>query len=337
MSSVVTKMDRLGHRETVAIAVLFVALAAFPLVANWLDSPYLIRVATRILVFAIAAVSLDLILGFGGMVSFGHAAYVGVAAYVVAILSFHATNDPFTVWGISFTGTHSALIAWPAAILCSSLTALVVGAIALRTTGVYFIMITLAFAQMIYFLFMSLQQYGADEGLALAQRSDLAGLSLGNRATMYYVVLTALGLVLLVLYRLVRSKFGMVLRGCQQNERRMRAIGFKTYRYKLTAFVISGAIAGLSGVLLVNNEAFVSTADLHWLRSADLLIMVILGGAASLFGPLVGALLWVCLEFVLEGLTPHWHMILGPILILVVLYARRGVWGWLATERAGHA
>jgi len=184
---------------------------------------------------------------------------------------------------------------------------------------------------------MSLQQYGADEGLALAQRSDLAGLSLGNRATMYYVVLTALGLVLLVLYRLVRSKFGMVLRGCQQNERRMRAIGFKTYRYKLTAFVISGAIAGLSGVLLVNNEAFVSTADLHWLRSADLLIMVILGGAASLFGPLVGALLWVCLEFVLEGLTPHWHMILGPILILVVLYARRGVWGWLATERAGHA
>jgi len=324
-----TRRPELPLRLLVALAVMLLAFALLPLVAQWFGSPYFIRLGTRVMVFAIAAVSLDLILGYGGMVSFGHATYVGVAAYVVAILAHHGANEPLLLLGMSVPGTANAWIAWPAAILAASLIALVVGAISLRTTGIYFIMITLAFTQMVYFLFLSLQQYGADEGLRLANRSELLGLDLGNRVVMYYVTLVALVLVLFGGWKLVHSRFGMVLRGCQQNARRMEAIGFRSYRYKLAAFVIAGATAGLAGVLQVNNEAFVSTADLHWLRSADLLIMVILGGVGTLFGPVVGAVAWVLLELWLEGLTVHWHVILGPVLIFIVLFAKNGLWGLL--------
>jgi branched-chain amino acid transport system permease protein len=315
-------MRRALFRRSLVVGLSLAALAAVPAIAGAAGEPFYATLFTRVLIFAIAALSLDLILGYGGLVSFGHAAYLGIGAYAVGILAFY--------------GVTSGIAQFAAAIVASAATAAAIGAVSLRTSGVYFIMITLAFSQMIYFLGESLNIYGGDDGLNIAEPSDFGRLlDLGNPTTLYYVVLAVLVLFLLFGRRLVRSRFGMLLQGAKSNERRMAAIGFRTYRYKLAAFVLSGTMCGVAGALFANLTLFVSPSIMHWTRSGEILMMVILGGMGSLFGPVLGAVLYLLLETVLSRLTEHWQAILGPILVLVVLFSRRGVFGLLIGSRTG--
>jgi len=317
-------------------------LAAFPFIAEAAGNAYFTSTVSRILILAIAAISLDLILGFGGMVSFGHAAYLGVGAYVVAILSFHG-YDGSTLLGIP--GTENALIVWPLGVILSGLVALGLGALCLRTTGVYFIMITLAFAQMLFFFFVSLQRYGGDDGLFMfAGRSEMPFLDLENDTTFYYVCLAFMVGFFLLCRAIVASRFGRVLRGIKQNERRMVMLGYPVYRYKLAAFVIAGAGAGLAGVLLANHTKFVSPDILAWTKSGDIMIMVILGGIGTLTGPILGAAAFLLLEDYLpvifgdlsmDLMKDHWRIVFGPLLILIVLFARRGLYGMLFKRENG--
>ena len=317
------------------IALALLAAILLPFVVQALGLDYLVGIATRILIFALAGISLNLILGYGGMVSFGHAAFFGTGAYIVGILSTHATyGEPLMTWPLEIAGTEQALIAWPLAMLGAGLLALVIGALSLRTSGLYFIMITLAFAQMIYFFFVSLEAYGGDDGLSLFARSQAGPLDLGEDPQFYGLVLAILVLVLFLKSRLVEARFGRVLQGIRDNERRMRALGFATTRYKLVAFTLSGALAGLAGALIANQTEFVSPAFLDWPRSGEILVIVILGGMGRLYGPLAGAVVFLALEEVLAAWTEHWMIILGPILLLVVLYAREGLWGLLAARFA---
>jgi branched-chain amino acid transport system permease protein len=303
-------------------------LLLLPPLAGLADEPFMVSLGSRILIYAIAAVSLDLILGFGAMVSLGHAAFFGIGAYVVGILAFHASEGvPLASGLVQLPGTNNALVSWPLAVIVSALAATVIGALSLRTSGIHFIMITLAFAQMLFYFFDSLETYGGDDGLSIWSRNDLAGLDLGDDITFYYVCLAALVIFLIVCRRLVSSRFGMVIRGCAQNERRMRALGFPTYRYKLLCFAIAGAGAGLAGALIANQTEYVSPGLLHWTRSGELLVMVILGGMGTLIGPVLGAAVLLLGEDLLAMFTEHWQLYLGPFLILVVLTTRRGVYG----------
>jgi branched-chain amino acid transport system permease protein len=319
-------------RETLAVLIGLAFLLALPFLAEATGKGFYVTLFTRILIFGLAAVSLDLILGYGGMVSFGHAAFVGVGAYVVGILSWHVFDaSPVMTWPVMIEGTENAFVVWPLAALMGGLFALVIGAISLRTTGISFIMITLAFAQMLFYLAISLRKYGGEDGIALYNKSRLVpAVDLFDRTTFYYVCLALLVAFLLICRRLTRSRFGMVVRGARINERRMKALGFSPYRYKLTAFVISGAGAGLSGALLANAAEFVGPAYMSWQRSGELIVMVVLGGMGTLFGPVVGAAAFVLLEEWLADLTEHWQIILGPVLLFVVVFARRGIWGWIA-------
>jgi len=308
------------RRRAVILAVGGVLLALVPPIAALTDQPFYLDLFRRMMIFAIAAVSLDLILGYGGMVSFGHAAYLGIGAYAVGIPAYHGITNGFVQLGL--------------AVAASALVALVIGAISLRTSGVYFIMITLAFAQMLYYLGISLETYGGDNGMRLAARSRFGGpIDLAQPATFYYLVLAILVLLLVAGRRLVASRFGMVVRAAKANEPRARAIGFSTARYKLTAFVIAGATAGLAGALLANQTEYLTPDFMHWTRSGEIMFMVILGGMGSLFGPVIGAVALLLLEDVLSAMTAHWQIILGPILILVVLFAKRGLFGLLAGAR----
>jgi len=303
-------------RRAIALAVGCLLLALVPPIAALTNQPFYVDLFRRMMIFAIAAVSLDLILGYGGMVSFGHAAYLGIGAYAVGIPAFH--------------GVNSGWLQWPLAIVASALAALVIGAISLRTSGVYFIMITLAFAQMLYYLGLSLEAYGGDNGMRLAGRSRFGGpIDLHQPAVFYYVVLAILVLFLVLGSRLVASRFGMVIRAAKSNEPRARAIGFSPFRYKLTAFVIAGSAGGLAGALLANQTEYLTPDFMHWTRSGEIMFMVILGGTGTLFGPVIGAIALLLLEDVLSALTVHWQIVLGPILILVVLFAKRGLFGLL--------
>src|SRR5438874_2960968 len=260
-----------------AAAVLVVAgLLVLPLYTSLSGNVFALTLFTRIVIFALAAASLNLIMGYGGMMSFGHAAYLGIGGYAVGILAAE--------------GIGSGFIQWPVALLASALFALVIGALSLRTRGVYFIMITLAFAQMAYYVASGLARYGGDDGLTIYKRSDFGGLiNLSNRVQFYYLCLACLLGGLYLIWRIVNSRFGMVVQGLRSNEARMQAIGFPATRYRLVCFVISGTMCGLAGALLANNTDFVSPAVMYWTRSGDLMVMVILGGMGSLFGPVIGA------------------------------------------------
>lgn len=311
-----------------------ILLLALPLIAESLNDPFWISIATRMLIYGLAAMSLDLILGYGAMVSFGHAAFFGIGAYVVGILThhvFYAEVIPFLPG--QWEGSVSAWVQWPLAMLVSGLIALVIGALSLRTQGVYFIMITLAFAQMLYFFMIGLPTYGGEDGLNLWMRSELPGLNLSDPWHFYYVVLGLLLLWLFLNQRIVGSRFGRVLAGCRQNKARMQTLGYPVTRYKLTAFVISGMGAGLAGALAANQTEFVSPGLMAWSTSGELMIMVILGGMGTLIGPIFGAIILLTLEEILAGITEHWMVILGPILILVVLYARGGLYRALVGGR----
>jgi branched-chain amino acid transport system permease protein len=322
--------------RSIVVVLLLLVLAALPIYAALTANVFLVTLFTRIIILGIAATSLNLILGYGGMVSFGHAVYLGIGGYAVGILAFE--------------GAASGFAQWPLAILVSALFALGVGALSLRTRGVYFIMITLAFAQLVYYVGVGLDRYGADDGLTIRQRSQFDGLvNLSNHTQFYYLCFALLLATIYGTWRLVNSRFGMVLQGARSNERRMRAIGFPTFRYRLTAFVIAGAICGLAGALLANHTGFISPATMHWTRSGDLIVMVVLGGMASSFGPLIGAFVLLVLEEALPILiraaasplvgdaavriAEYWQIVLGPLFLLVVLFARGGIDGLLAGLR----
>jgi len=314
----------LKTRGGVLVLLLGLVLVALPFVAQAYGSTYAITLATRVVIYAMVAVSLDLILGYGGMVSFGHAAYFGLGGYVVAILSFHLAED-VPIFG--FAGTNEALVSLPLAMLVSGLAALVFGALSLRTSGIYFIMITLAFAQMLFYIFVALKYYGGDDGLSMPRRNLLAGTRLTDPASFYFLCLGLLGAVLGLMRAIVGSRFGMVLTGAKANERRMAALGYPVTRYRLVAFVIAGMIAGLAGGLWANLGRFVSPDMMAWMKSGEFMLMVILGGVSSLAGPVVGAAAFLLIESTISGLTQHWQAIFGPIVILIALYAPRGLWG----------
>jgi branched-chain amino acid transport system permease protein len=297
------------------------------LVLPWVARPDLVTLGSQIFIYGIAAVSLDLLIGYTGLSSFGHAAFFGLGAYVVGILASHAAEG--TLFLGVFPGTTQAWIVWPSAILVAALAALAIGALSLRTAGVQFIMITLAFAEMVYFLFVSLKKYGGDDGLGFRRRSAIPGLDPRDDVAFYYVCLAALVLFLLLCRKIVRSRFGLVLQGIRQNERRMAAIGVATYRYKLAVFVIAGGGAGLAGALDANLLRFVSPDLLHWTTSGDLMVMVVVGGAGSLIGAVFGAALMIALQSFLAQWTEHWMIVMGPFLVLFILTVRRGLWGFL--------
>ncbi len=297
-----------------------------PNLAMALGKPDLVTLGTQIAIYAIAAVSLDLLIGYTGLPSFGHAAFFGLGGYTVGILAFHAAGEP--MFGV-IPGMTEAWIVWPLAIVVAGLAALAIGALSLRTEGVSFIMITLAFAEMFFFLFVSLKTYGGDDGLGFRRRNGLPGIAPRDDVAFYYVCVAALVVVLFGFSRLVGSRFGRVLEGIRQNPRRMGAIGLSTYPYKLAAFSIAGAGAGLAGALHANLLRFVSPDMLHWTMSGDFMIMVVLGGAGTLFGPVIGAAVMVLLQSWLAQWTEHWMIVMGPVLVLVVLFARRGILGLL--------
>ncbi|MEA2981396.1 MAG: branched-chain amino acid transport system permease protein [Alphaproteobacteria bacterium] len=319
--------------RNVLVAALLILLALLPVYCSVSGNYFLMSLFTRILILAMAAVSLNLIMGFGGMVSFGHAVYLGIGGYAVGILAKEGINSGF--------------IQWPVALLASGLFALGVGALCLRTRGVYFIMITLAFAQMIYYVASGLDRYGGDDGLTIYKRSQFFDpINLSNKTFFYYLCFALLLASVYLVWRLVNSRFGMVIQGARSNERRMRAIGFPTFRYKLACFVISGVMCGLAGVLLANHTDFISPGIMFWTRSGDLIVMAVLGGMGTVFGPVIGAIALLVLEEALpiliggasqlltghevQGAREYWQLILGPMLLLIVLFARGGIDGLLA-------
>ena len=306
-----------SRKRAIVLAAGLVLLAAVPPLAALADQPFYLDLVRRVMIFAIAALSLNLILGYGGMVSFGHAAYLGVGAYAVGVLAHYGINNGFLQWAL--------------AIGASALVALAIGAVSIRTSGVYFIMITLAFTQMLYYLGISIAEYGGDDGMRLRVKSQFPGLiDLNDADAFYYLVLAILVLALFLGQRLVDSRFGMVIRAAKSNEVRTRSIGFSPYPYRLAAFVIAGAVCGLAGALLVNHTAYLTPEFMNWTRSGELMFMVILGGMASIAGPVLGAFALLLVEDALSGWTQHWQLVLGPLLVLSVLFLRRGLAGLLS-------
>ena len=310
---------------------LLVGLALVPVLASLLGQPFWVTLFTRILIFSLAAMGLNLVLGFGAMVSFGHAMYIGIGAYAVGILSYH--------------GIDSGFVQLAVALGVGALVALAVGAICLRTSGMAFIMITLAFAQMLFFLAVSLREYGGDDGMQLKARSQFGLLDLNNATLLYYVAYALLLAVLYGFWRLVHSRFGMVLRGCRSNERRMGSMGFPTLRYKLSAYVISALVCVLAGMLMANLTRFVAPSYMAWTVSGELIVMIVLGGLGTLIGPIAGATALLLVEEGLSSLklgipwldtlvNQHWLALIGIFIVLVVLVLKQGIYGWLAARKA---
>lgn len=318
------------NRHRLLIVAIWIFLAIFPLLAEVFGQAYWINIWTRILILGLVAMSLNLIMGFGGMVSLGHAAYFGVGGYAVALIAFHVTQK-LPVFG--WAGSNEALLVWPIAMAVSGILALGLGVLCLRTRGVYFIMLTLAFSQMIFFIVMSLKFYGGDDGLAIAGRNVLAGMPLTSPTMMYYVCLVIVLAAFLLLSRITASPFGKALQAGKINERRAKALGIPMARIQLTAFVIAGVLAGLGGALWANQMRIASPDMLHWMRSGELIMMVILGGLGSHMGAMVGAAALVLLEVWLARVTEHWMLFLGAILVLTVLFVRKGIFLRIAGDR----
>jgi branched-chain amino acid transport system permease protein len=303
------------------LAATFAVLLAVPALGALFNQPFWVNAATRIVIYGLVAMSLDLIVGYGAMVSFGHAAFFALGGYVAAILM---TN-----------GVTSAALTWPAAMLAAALLALGVGALSLRTSGVYFIMITLAFGQMVYYAAVGLKMFGGSDGLSIPVRSALPLVDLQNPYVFYAACAIALVAFFLAGSRLVESRFGLVVRGAAESEKRMTALGFPVARYRLVAFAIAGAVAGLAGALWADFSKFVSPDMASWERSGEFLVMVILGGLGSLAGGLLGAAVLTEFEALFSGFTEHWMLVVGVVLILIVLFAKRGIYGVLVGRRDG--
>ncbi|WP_299355490.1 branched-chain amino acid ABC transporter permease [uncultured Shimia sp.] len=324
-------------RETILNAALLLILLAIPLWAQSADEPFIITLTTRAVIFAIAGVGLNFALGFGGLVSFGHAAFFGIGGYAMGILAYHAqTYTPLMEWPFVIEGTKSMPVIWLVAIITSAIVAVALGALSLRTSGVYFIMITLAFAQMFFFFTISWPTYGGEDGLSIYIRNDFPGLNTMDPIQFYAICYVILLLVLFFVYRAAHSPFGLALSAARQNEDRIQAIGQGPYRLYLTAYVISGAITGLAGALFADLNRFVSPTMFSWQTSGEIMIFVILGGVGRVFGPVAGAALFILLEHQLGGLSEFWHIYLGAILLGVVLFARGGLFGFIAGREVAH-
>jgi branched-chain amino acid transport system permease protein len=334
-------MGRLSANGWVTV-IFMAALAILPPIFMWTGQPFYVDLTTRLVVLAIAAVGLNILLGFGGLVSFGHAAFIGIGAYAVGIPAYHAT------WGgFDIIASYNGFFQLALALVATALFALVTGAIALRTKGVYFLMITMAFGQMAYYFFLSLDIYGGDDGLTIDVRSEFPLISLDNPLTLYLVSYVSLIGAMLIKHTIVNSRFGMVLQGAKGNNERMVTLGYNTYKYQLVAYVISGAMAGYAGFLLGNFTTFISPDMADWTRSGELMFMVILGGASTVLGPVLGSSVFILIEEVLKGvmgwiggliepvigrevnLEVYWHLPFGLMLIFVVLFVRGGLMGLL--------
>ena len=313
-------------RDWLAAPLLVLALALVPPLSIALGDPFLVKVATRIVVFAIVAVALDLVVGFGGLVSLCHAGLFGIGGYVVAILAYHDFNaEPFGLGALTFAGTSNLAVSLPLGALVAGGIAAVVGAISLRTSGPYFIMITLAFNQMFYYAAVALQKYGGEDGLQIMSTITLGPLDVSNRYRFFYVALAGLALTLLVITRMSASRFGIVLRAAAANETRIVAVGVAPWLYRLVAFTISGIFAGMAGALLAASQQFISPVDMAWDRSGDFVVMAVLGGIATVWGPVLGAAAFIVLELVLSSWTQHWHLAFGLMILLVVIFLRGGL------------
>ncbi len=320
---------KVGARTAVSAAFLLL-LALVPVISAALGQPFYVTLFARIMIFGLAALGLNLILGYGAMVSFGHALYIGIGAYAVGLLTVH--------------GITSGWVQLGGALAVALVLAVLIGLVCLRTSGMAFIMITLAFAQMFFFLAVSLKAYGGDDGLSIASRSDFGLFTLGNPTVLYYTIVAVLMLALYGAGRLVPSRFGMVLRGCKANERRMVALGFPTLRYKLTAYVLSALVCVIAGFFLANLTRYASPAYMQWTVSGELIVMIVLGGLRTLVGPLIGAAALIILEQLLSDfhlglpwgldafIKDHWMALLGLFIVLVVLTMKQGLYGYLAAR-----
>ena len=312
-------MTELRTPRGLVTALLLLVLAVLPLLTQAFDQRYLLSIGTRIVIWAIAAISLNMILGYGGMVSFGHAMFFGIGGYAVGILAAH--------------GTASGWIQWPVGILAAALWAAVIGALSLRTRGLYFIMITLAFAQLVYYVGAGLEAYGGDDGLNISRSRFPGLLDLRDKASFYWLCFALLCGTLWFCSRFANSRFGLVIRGAKSNDLRMTALGFPVFRYRLAAFILSGAFGGLAGILLANEGAYISPAMMSWVKSGDLIVIVVLGGMGTLFGPLYGTIAFFVLEESLpplldlgrKGWGEYWQIVFGPMLVLIALYAKGGI------------
>ena len=299
--------------RTIATVLILLLLGCVPIYAQIAGEPFYLALFGRVLVYAIAAVSLNLLLGYGGLVSFGHALFLGLGAYSVGILSHH--------------GIDNGWLHLLAAVVVCAVVGLISGAVVLRTTGIAFIMITLAFAQMFYFLTVSLNEYGGDDGMSIFQGSNFGILKLDDPLTLYYTSFVLLLVLLFGMHKLIGARFGMVIRGTQTNERRMKAMGFSVLPYKLTAYVLSAIVCGLAGVLIANLTLYISPSYLAWTTSGELVVMVVLGGLGTLMGPVAGAVAFLLMEEVLKAWTEHWMLVLGLIIVVIVMVSRRGIIG----------
>jgi branched-chain amino acid transport system permease protein len=325
------------RRETIINAGVLALLLAVPLWAIAADEPFYITLATKVAILALAGIGLNLALGLGGMVSFGHAMFFGVGGYAMGILASHAQSyTPLMEWPILIEGTKSMTVIWLAATVLSALAALAIGALSLRTSGVYFIMLTLAFGQMFYYFTISWPAYGGEDGLSIYVRNGFPGLNTLDPIQFFGLCFAVLLVVLVLMSRLGNSAFGLALAAARQNEVRVRAVGIAVYRLRLVAFTLSGAITGLSGALYADLNRFVSPVMFSWQTSGEIMVFVILGGVGRLYGPVAGAALFIMLEHFLGGLSEYWHIYLGALLLGVVLFARGGLIGVLAGREVAH-
>ncbi len=315
-----------------------IVLAGFLAVPLWalaVDEPFTITLATRAAILALAAVGLNIALGIGGMVSLGHAVFFGLGGYAMGILAFHAqTFSPLEIGPLTIAGTKFMPVIWGVAIVTSALAAWIIGLLSLRTSGVYFIMITLAFGQMFFYFAISWGAYGGEDGLSIYVRNSFPGLNTLVPIQFFGLCFAALCLALLFQWRLRASPFGLALNAARQSPERVATVGLSPRRLKLLAFILSGAITGLAGALFADLNRFVSPTMFSWQLSGELIILIIIGGVGRLAGPVIGAALFVALEHWLGGLTDFWHVWLGAILLLIVLFARGGLIG-LMTGKAG--
>ncbi|MEP2953218.1 MAG: branched-chain amino acid ABC transporter permease [Sulfitobacter sp.] len=324
-------------REKLVNLFLFLLLPVTALAAFALDEPFIITLATKAAILALAGVGLNIALGLGGLVSFGHAAFFGIGGYAMGILAAHAQSyTPIMESPFLIEGTKSMPVIWLVAIVVSGLAALLIGALSLRTSGVYFIMVTLAFGQMLFYFSISWPAYGGEDGLSIYVRNGFPGLNTLDPLTFFAITFAVLALVLLFAGRLARAPFGLALSAARQNAERVEAVGLAPFRLRLVAFVISGAVTGLAGALFADLNRFVSPTMFSWQTSGEIMIFVILGGVGRLFGPVAGAALFILLEHVLGGLSEFWHIYLGLLLLLVVLFARGGMIGLVAGREVAH-
>ena len=318
------------NRESVVNAVLALGLVAVPVWAHLADEPFIITLATKLAILALAGVGLNIALGLGGLVSFGHAVFFGIGGYAVGILASHAqTYTPIAEWPFLIEGTKSMPVTWLVAAVASALAALMIGALSLRTSGVYFIMITLAFGQMFFYFAISWPAYGGEDGLSIYVRNSFPGLNTLVPIQFFIIAFVMLCMALALMHFLAKSPFGLALNAARQTAERVETVGITPFRLRLAAFVISGMITGLAGALFADLNRFVSPSMFNWQTSGEIIIFVILGGTARLFGPVAGAAMFIVLEHVLGGFSTYWHIFLGLLLLAVVLYASGGIIGTL--------